>query len=138
MHSLKLIHSFNYSLAHQLIHQTDVRTHSISMHKQQSRTQATNSDDRMGKFGKVVYQLESVTKKLDSGRTLFSNVNLAFFQGAKIGILGINGEVSCNIAAAYIHMLSVDIKSSHQQQKIICGCVVYVLCVCVWGGGGGD
>jgi len=35
--------------------------------------------------------MEDVTKRFDSGRVLFKDLNLTFYHGAKIGILGVNG-----------------------------------------------
>jgi ATPase subunit of ABC transporter with duplicated ATPase domains len=39
-----------------------------------------------------VLTLENVQKRLDSGRLLFKDVSLSFYQGAKIGVLGANGS----------------------------------------------
>jgi ATPase subunit of ABC transporter with duplicated ATPase domains len=35
--------------------------------------------------------LDAVTKRFPGGRTLFQNLHLSFYHGAKIGILGANG-----------------------------------------------
>jgi sulfate-transporting ATPase len=48
--------------------------------------------NREGNPNRIAYSLQNVTKKLQSGRTLFRDVTLSFFDGAKIGILGNNGS----------------------------------------------
>jgi ATP-binding cassette ChvD family protein len=40
---------------------------------------------------KIVCSLTDLSKKLPNGSFLFRNVSLSFFQGAKIGVIGING-----------------------------------------------
>ena len=38
-----------------------------------------------------IYTLRNLTKILPQGKTLFKDISLSFFPGAKIGILGVNG-----------------------------------------------
>jgi ABC-type multidrug transport system fused ATPase/permease subunit len=40
---------------------------------------------------KIVCSLTDLSKKLPNGNFLFRNISLSFFQGAKIGVIGING-----------------------------------------------
>ncbi len=40
---------------------------------------------------KFIYQIEDLRKRLASGREVLRGINLAFFPGAKIGVLGANG-----------------------------------------------
>jgi ATPase subunit of ABC transporter with duplicated ATPase domains len=45
-----------------------------------------------GNSGMIALQMEDVTKRFEhTGRTLFKDISLSFFHGAKIGILGANG-----------------------------------------------
>ncbi len=39
-----------------------------------------------------IYQMQGLTKRLGTGRTLLSNIWLSFYPGAKIGIIGANGS----------------------------------------------
>ena len=39
----------------------------------------------------VVCRLDGISKRLPTGRSLFQDVSLSFYHGAKIGILGLNG-----------------------------------------------
>jgi sulfate-transporting ATPase len=50
------------------------------------------SNKGQGIPGKVVYIMKNVSKRFDDGFVLFENINLCFFQGAKIGIIGMNGS----------------------------------------------
>jgi sulfate-transporting ATPase len=45
-----------------------------------------------GNSQRYAYTLHDVSKQFATGRVLFKNVNLQFFEGAKIGILGGNGS----------------------------------------------
>lgn len=50
------------------------------------------TSNKEGQVGVVAFQMDEVTKKFDhTGRTLFRDVSLSFYDGAKIGILGSNG-----------------------------------------------
>jgi len=40
---------------------------------------------------RYVYQLEGLRKALEGGREILRGLNLAFFDGAKIGVIGANG-----------------------------------------------
>ena len=40
---------------------------------------------------KYIFQLEDVRKVLEGGREVLRGLNLAFFYGAKIGVIGANG-----------------------------------------------
>ncbi|MFI5403010.1 MAG: ATP-binding cassette domain-containing protein, partial [Planctomycetota bacterium] len=40
---------------------------------------------------RYVYQLEGLRKVLEGGREILRGLNLAFFDGAKIGVIGANG-----------------------------------------------
>ena len=44
-----------------------------------------------GKLGKPVWKLTSVHRELPDGRTILDNVDLVVQEGAKIGVLGVNG-----------------------------------------------
>ena len=60
------------------------------------RTFAAPSDKRgannkEGNPNDLAFTMEGVTKRLDQGRVLFSNITTGFFHGAKIGIIGKNG-----------------------------------------------
>lgn len=44
-----------------------------------------------GKLGKPLWKLDELTRELADGRTILRNVSLTIQEGAKIGILGING-----------------------------------------------
>ena len=44
-----------------------------------------------GTSARYAFTLDSVTKRFPTGRVLFSNLRLAFYDGAKIGVLGVNG-----------------------------------------------
>jgi len=44
-----------------------------------------------GDPSKLALTLSGVTKRFQGGRTLFQNLHLSFYHGAKIGILGANG-----------------------------------------------
>jgi len=35
--------------------------------------------------------MKDVTKRIDGGKALFQNANLSFYDGAKIGVIGVNG-----------------------------------------------
>lgn len=48
-----------------------------------------------GAEGEVLCALRRVGKTLPGGRKLFSDVQLDFFAGAKIGVLGLNGSGEC-------------------------------------------
>jgi ATPase subunit of ABC transporter with duplicated ATPase domains len=50
-----------------------------------------NGTGREGEAGNISLSLEGITKKLESGRVLFSNITTSFYHGAKIGIVGKNG-----------------------------------------------
>lgn len=50
-----------------------------------------NVNNRDGEPGNISLSLEGITKKLESGRILFSNITTSFYHGAKIGIVGKNG-----------------------------------------------
>jgi ABC-type Mn2+/Zn2+ transport system ATPase subunit len=39
-----------------------------------------------------IFQMQGVSKTLDNGKKILSNINLSFFPGAKIGVLGSNGS----------------------------------------------
>jgi len=39
-----------------------------------------------------IYQMRNVNKTLDNGKQILKNINLAYFPGAKIGIVGTNGS----------------------------------------------
>ncbi len=56
---------------------------------QNKRGAAANNKE--GDPSDVAFTMEGVTKKLDTGRMLFNNINTGFYHGAKIGILGKNG-----------------------------------------------
>jgi len=45
------------------------------------------SDDK-----KVIFGMHKVTKVIPSGKQIIKNINLSFFYGAKIGIIGLNGS----------------------------------------------
>jgi ATP-binding cassette ChvD family protein len=66
-----------------------VSRNSISV-PQYTRSFASPAND--GPSPKFALVLQNVTKRFQDGRKLFENVNLAFFHGAKIGILGSNGS----------------------------------------------
>eukprot|EP00461_Guttulinopsis_vulgaris_P001712 UN01712 len=53
--------------------------------------QQKNVNSRDGEPGNISLEINHVTKKLDSGRVLFQDINTSFYHGAKIGILGKNG-----------------------------------------------
>jgi len=38
-----------------------------------------------------VASMKDVTKRIDGGKALFQNANLSFYDGAKIGVIGVNG-----------------------------------------------
>ena len=44
-----------------------------------------------GSSARFAFTLDSVTKRLPSGRTLFRDLRLSFYDGAKVGVLGVNG-----------------------------------------------
>lgn len=52
---------------------------------------ATKPDLKEGTSARYAYTLDGVTKRFPTGRTLFSDLRLAFYDGAKIGVLGVNG-----------------------------------------------
>jgi ATPase subunit of ABC transporter with duplicated ATPase domains len=42
-----------------------------------------------------MFTIQGVTKTLpDGSRTILKNINLCFYPGAKIGVVGLNGEYS--------------------------------------------
>ncbi len=45
------------------------------------------SDDK-----KIIFGMHKVSKSIPSGKTIIKNINLSFFYGAKIGIIGLNGS----------------------------------------------
>lgn len=45
------------------------------------------SDDK-----KIIFGMHRVSKSIPSGKTIIKNINLSFFYGAKIGIIGLNGS----------------------------------------------
>ena len=53
---------------------------------------AAKPDLKEGTSARYAYTLDGVTKRFPTGRTLFSNLRLAFYDGAKIGVLGVNGS----------------------------------------------
>ena len=44
-----------------------------------------------GTSARYAFTLTDVTKRFPTGRSLFTNLRLAFYDGAKIGVLGVNG-----------------------------------------------
>lgn len=50
-----------------------------------------NGNNREGNPSRFAFNLERVTKAFDTGRTLFKDVSLSMYDGAKIGIVGGNG-----------------------------------------------
>ena len=40
---------------------------------------------------KYAYSMQNLTKKFSNGKTVLDNINLSYFYGAKIGVLGLNG-----------------------------------------------
>lgn len=81
-----------------------INTHSSISSLPQSANQSINQPRRSfarsteapvskeGNSAKFAYTLNGVTKRLDTGRTLFQNLQLQFYDGAKIGVLGVNGS----------------------------------------------
>ena len=53
---------------------------------------APKAELKEGTASRYAYTLDGVTKRFPTGRTLFSNIRLAFYDGAKIGVLGVNGS----------------------------------------------
>ena len=45
------------------------------------------SDDK-----KIIFGMHKVSKVIPSGKQIIKNINLSFFYGAKIGIIGLNGS----------------------------------------------
>ena len=45
----------------------------------------------LGRMTRYIYQLEGLRKGLEGGREILRGLNLAFFDGAKIGVIGANG-----------------------------------------------
>ena len=45
-----------------------------------------------GRVGHVVFSLKDVDKHFDDGETLFTDATLGAFDGAKIGVVGVNGS----------------------------------------------
>ena len=43
-------------------------------------------------MAQYVYTMQGVTKVVPPQRTILQNINLSFFPGAKIGVLGLNGS----------------------------------------------
>ena len=41
---------------------------------------------------KIIFGMHKVSKSIPSGKTIIKNINLSFFYGAKIGIIGLNGS----------------------------------------------
>lgn len=41
---------------------------------------------------KIIFSMQRVSKKTPSGKQILKNINLSFFYGAKIGIIGLNGS----------------------------------------------
>ncbi|PVX50872.1 ATP-binding cassette ChvD family protein [Balneicella halophila] len=41
---------------------------------------------------KIIFSMHRVNKKVPSGKQILKNINLSFFYGAKIGIIGLNGS----------------------------------------------
>ena len=56
-----------------------------------ARAAALAAGSKEGTSARYAFTLDSVTKRFPTGRTLFSNLRLAFYDGAKIGVLGLNG-----------------------------------------------
>lgn len=52
---------------------------------------APNAVPKEGDPSKLALTLAGVTKRFQGGRTLFKDLHLSFYHGAKIGILGANG-----------------------------------------------
>ena len=50
------------------------------------------SDNKHGKSGQYVYSMNRVTKVVPPKREILKDISLAFFPGAKIGVLGLNGS----------------------------------------------
>ena len=53
---------------------------------------AAKPELKEGTSARYAYTMDGVTKRFPTGRTLFSNIRLAFYDGAKIGVLGVNGS----------------------------------------------
>ena len=66
-----------------------LRTFRCVRHVSPSTSAADVNKD--GNAAKYAFALQGVTKRLAGGRLLFNNINLSFFEGAKIGIVGQNG-----------------------------------------------
>ena len=41
---------------------------------------------------KIIFGIHNLSKSIPSGKTIIKNINLSFFYGAKIGIIGLNGS----------------------------------------------
>jgi ABC-type Mn2+/Zn2+ transport system ATPase subunit len=54
-----------------------------------ARAGASKIDTHRKEF---VFQMQGVSKTLNNGKKILSNINLSFFPGAKIGVLGSNGS----------------------------------------------
>ena len=50
------------------------------------------SDNKHGKSGQYVYSMNRVSKVVPPKREILKDISLAFFPGAKIGVLGLNGS----------------------------------------------
>jgi ATP-binding cassette ChvD family protein len=46
----------------------------------------------MSEDKKIIFGMHKVSKSIPSGKTIIKNINLSFFYGAKIGIIGLNGS----------------------------------------------
>ena len=41
---------------------------------------------------KIIFSMVNVSKSYNPGKTVLKNIYLSFYYGAKIGVLGLNGE----------------------------------------------
>lgn len=71
-------------------------TRSTREHQRRFSAAADKTDEkrkqREGQTGNIAIWIQEVTKRFQSGRTLFKDLSLSFFHGAKIGIIGANGS----------------------------------------------
>ena len=54
-------------------------------------------------MAQYVYTMQGVTKVVPPQRTILQNINLSFFPGAKIGVLGLNGSGKSS-SVSYTHL----------------------------------
>ena len=52
---------------------------------------------------KVIFSMEGVSKSFSPGKKVLNNIWLSFFYGAKIGVLGLNGNYAAGILEGVIH-----------------------------------